>query len=245
MRCVNRPRTTNFATKAMHNDSLGIQKLWALAQSTFNEDAPPTAKQVEALRLAVASLPLHELGIDARSSPRNNAPRGPGASSKITYLHIQEDARVSLGIFCLPAGTHIPLHDHPGMTVLSRVLYGSMHVKSFDWSDRAAWEAVPVLDRTVVAGDEPLALFPDAGGNIHAFTAVTDCAVLDLLSPPYRASEGRDCTYYRECGPMDGRTRVRLEVYEPPDDFAIGKRGGESDAIRYATWYVGCVHASL
>ena len=74
-----------------------------------------------------------------------------------------------------------------------------MHVKSYDWVEPAADEGVGgkaprparlVLNRVLGPADEPAVLFPAAGGNVHQFTAATDCAVLDLLSPPYSTDEG-------------------------------------------------------
>ena len=173
-------------------------------------------------------MPLGELGL----LPSGPPPGTPTAGPSITYLHIYEDSNLSLGIFCLPAKAEIPLHNHPGMTVLSRVLYGQMHVTSFDWRDPpaaaqpssrghsgASRPAVPVYDRVFGPEDPPAVLFPSHGGNIHAFSAVTDCAVLDLLSPPYSTDDGRDCTYYRMTRREDGV--VELEEYEPPTEFVI------------------------
>lgn len=54
----------------------------------------------------------------------------------VRYIHIEEREKTfSVGIFVFPPGYEIPLHDHPGMTVLSLVLYGKLSVKSFDIID--------------------------------------------------------------------------------------------------------------
>ncbi|EIE21722.1 hypothetical protein COCSUDRAFT_83511, partial [Coccomyxa subellipsoidea C-169] len=117
---------------------------------------------------------------------------------------IHEEEALSIGIFRLPCNSRIPLHNHPGMTVFSRVLYGRLHVRSLDWAEpEGAFDrdgqrkATLQTDSVIQAGDPPSVLYPH-GGNLHAFTGETDCAVLDLFLPPYNRRQGRDCTYYRE-----------------------------------------------
>jgi plant cysteine oxidase len=50
----------------------------------------------------------------------------------IGYPHVFRDSLLSIGIFVLPEGAVIPLHDHPNMTVLSKLIYGSLQVTSYD-----------------------------------------------------------------------------------------------------------------
>jgi plant cysteine oxidase len=38
-----------------------------------------------------------------------------------------------MGVFCFPAGATLPLHDHPEMVVLSKLLYGTVRKRSYDW----------------------------------------------------------------------------------------------------------------
>ena len=57
----------------------------------------------------------------------------PKRNGCVRYLHISErESLYSVGIFVFPPHSKIPLHDHPGMTVLSRILYGSITSKSYD-----------------------------------------------------------------------------------------------------------------
>lgn len=55
-----------------------------------------------------------------------------------------------------------------------------------------------VVDEVFKAPHEPSILFPRSGGNIHSFTALTPCAILDVLSPPYSEEFGRPSTYFSD-----------------------------------------------
>ncbi|GMJ09326.1 plant cysteine oxidase 2, HYPOXIA RESPONSE UNKNOWN PROTEIN 43 [Hibiscus trionum] len=168
----------------------------------------------------------------------------------IAYLHIHECEKFSIGIFCLPPSGVLPLHNHPGMTVFSKLLFGTMHIKSYDWVvDVPSTSAVvdpsqtqhPEVRLAKVKVDSDLTapcktsiLYPADGGNMHCFTAVTACAVLDVLGPPYSDPEGRHCTYYTDYPftkfPADGQVSIPeeekdkvawLQEREKPEDLMV------------------------
>ncbi|CAL4935018.1 unnamed protein product [Urochloa decumbens] len=147
------------------------------------------------------------------------------------YCDVCITAYMQIVIFLLPPGAVIPLHDHPGMTVFSKLLRGSLHVTSYDWvaadddptSPRRDL-APPRLARLVLDDDlrapcGALVLFPESGGNMHRFAASTACAVLDVLGPPY--SGDRDCTYYQD---------LPYSHYKADDDEAAGDGDGDVHA---------------
>ncbi|KAL0431700.1 UNVERIFIED_CONTAM: Plant cysteine oxidase 2 [Sesamum radiatum] len=105
------------------------------------------------------------------------------------------------------------------MTVFSKLLFGTMHIKAYDWSDQVDKNAEDPtspnanatktrqlpdglrlaqlkLDSELTAPCPTSILYPADGGNMHCFTAVTACAVLDVLGPPYSDPDGRHCQYY-------------------------------------------------
>jgi hypothetical protein len=161
----------------------------------------------------------------AASLPSNRS------NTRIEYTHLFENEHASMGIFHLPSGSRIPLHNHPGMTVVSRVLEGKLHVSSFDWEkstnedDEGQGEgrvALPHFEGIVTNESPPQVLLPESQGNLHEFVARTDCVVLDVIYPPYSADRGRDCTYYTvERGLRDGSGRVVLKTGRPGGDFQV------------------------
>ena len=203
-----------YSARAAHRGDHGaVQLVYELAAAGNLE------KAMEAMDLLT--------GEDAGliSGGADSQPGGP-----VCYHHIYSDSQLSISVFVLPPGACIPLHDHPGMTVLSKLLFGKLRVTSFDmpsdaqssqsWPFRIGGDrrliCGPGLQREVSAPCAPLRL--DAvQGNIHSFEALEHTAIFDVLTPPYDNASGRSCHYYEVVDAQEGSDAAQhIELLEVP-----------------------------
>jgi hypothetical protein len=146
-----------------------------------------------------------------RSTSNNCMPSRYSASS----ISLVESREFSLCVFLLEPDHIIPLHDHPNMTVFSRLIQGGLHITAYDWIEDEAKEedeekaheqlrpnqsyAKLVRDEDIFSGIGPASswtLYPRSHGNLHEFRAIRFSVILDLLMPPYSPGEHRPCSYY-------------------------------------------------
>ena len=215
------------AVKALHN---------AVRDAVEHQASELTkpGRQIDALLNAMSAVDAAALGIQEYK----------GAC---TYLGIVEHADYAIATFVLAPGARIPLHDHPGMTVLSKLLFGRLRVTSYDapppvpaeprsaglgaaWSralrrapSRRRLSARPPEVRTVAGGpaSEVLRLEP-LRGNLHCFEALEHTAIFDVLTPPYNHGADRPCRYY-EVGERGAADSGEVELLEVgwPDSLSI------------------------
>ncbi|KAL3930527.1 MAG: hypothetical protein SGARI_004458 [Bacillariaceae sp.] len=110
-----------------------------LSQANGGLSQFPQSTLRDSLQLVIAA--LEQLDAEAlldlkvivpKQNPSQTASLGP-RDSCVRYLHVSEvPDQYSIGIFVFGPNARIPLHDHPDMVVLSRVLYGDLHRLSLD-----------------------------------------------------------------------------------------------------------------
>lgn len=167
-----------------------------------------------------------------------------GHTSCVRYLHIAEkEKKYSIGVFVFPPHARMPLHDHPKMCVLSRVLYGDLTKDSLDIdkqpSSRQSWLSsifsshqnigwaggkVPANSKRAYKRETEFLQAPDVTmlfpfkGNLHEFIAGPNgAAILDVLIPPY--DDSRDCTFYDVQDDEHDPRACWIIPTEQPQDF--------------------------
>lgn len=155
---------------------------------------------------------LDEIGVENRF---------PSRLSRSVCMNVCSTPQFDIAIFMLPAQAKIPLHDHPNMMVLSKLLCGDLSVRAFTPFSRDGdrIRARRTASVTKTAADDTWYL-GSSDNNIHEFTALTPCVILDVLLPPYALPE-RPCTYYKAEEDDSGST-LTLTVAPPPTDLPIG-----------------------
>ena len=112
-------------------------------------------------------------------------------------------------VFALAEGETIPLHDHPRMDVISKVLRGRVRVRAYEWVDAAALRARE-CGELILGEDDGALVLRKCPGTVHTITALEGTAFLDLFAP-YYDDVARPCSYYKEVA-GDAATNVQFRV---------------------------------
>ncbi|XP_030631467.1 2-aminoethanethiol (cysteamine) dioxygenase a [Chanos chanos] len=188
---------------------------------------------------------------DLKIAPPKKGSKPSDQTPPVTYMHICETDTFSMGVFLLKGDASIPLHDHPGMHGMLKVLYGKVRIRCFDKLDN------PPCAECETAFDPPLLPFQkdalrrsllrstgeyseESGpciltplkDNLHQIDAIEGpAAFLDILAPPYDPDDGRDCHYYKvlqtvsktvEKSEANGEEEMWLLEIPQPEDFWCG-----------------------
>ncbi|CAA7031343.1 unnamed protein product [Microthlaspi erraticum] len=221
-------------TDSPADETTAVRRLFNTCKEVFSNGGPgvvPSEDKIQQLQEILDIMKPEDVGLTPTMPYfQPNAVPENLSSPPITYLHLHQCDQFSIGIFCLPPSGVIPLHNHPEMTVFSKLLFGTMHIKSYDWvvdapmRDPKTRLAKLKMDSTLTAPCNASILYPEDGGNMHRFTAKTACAVLDVLGPPYCNPEGRHCTYFLD---------FPLDKFSPEDDDVLR---GEEERKGHHAW---------
>ena len=206
-----------------------IQRTLSLAQKTFSKLSTQnrlTHEELSPLISLLAEVRAKTIDFDENLVSENYLGDAPS-----TYIGIHEDSVVSMGVFVIRDKEGIPLHNHPRMYGVCKVIHGKVAVRSYDLVEdeekvKAPTTKIPIRPvgqrkETVLSSDDGCCVLTPEEGNIHEIRPVDGpAAFLDILAPPYDHDTGaRICQYYKtvDLAPSNGIEWL-LKV-APPREF--------------------------
>lgn len=134
-----------------------------------------------------------------------------------------------MSVFVIDENYTMPLHDHPSMHGLLKVISGRLRIQSYTRL------ANPETDDIFVKPEPPQILdhkssttyLDESTSNYHEITALDGpAAFFDVLSPPYsglddQGPDSRHCHFYRKLmvDNSDAHKVIKLEQIECPDHY--------------------------
>lgn len=152
-------------------------------------------------------------------------------------MDIFENKDITIAIFVLKHGVILPMHDHPGMYGLLKVISGMVELSSYSLKAKGN-HVIKTNEEITAIRHRPISLHNGSSAciltpsekNLHEILCVEGpAAFLDILSPPYDVDEFgrglRPCTFFKAarsklCAEStDMMEEVQLSVVESPPDF--------------------------
>lgn len=128
--------------------------------------------------------------------------------SPVVYLPIFEHPCVTMCVFIVKPGAVLPLHDHPFMLGIMKLLHGKLRIKNFNSADFRKGIKPDHLHikayhgkESILTKDSEIQVLQPKQGDIHEISALPDSygVFLDILAPSYNLSSPYcDCRYYKE-----------------------------------------------
>lgn len=195
-----------------------IQRIGRQALATFVAgDTAAFPSNFERLKTLLDSVTAEDIKLVLPEKSNGSYSRAPA-----THVSIFECPIFTLAVFILKKGCSIPLHDHPGMFGLCKVVHGQISVESYDIQSETILNGkMEGLSRNPIRSqlkrrlirckkteqtfneDSGSCVLTPTSGNHHTIhnTSTGPSAFVDILAPPYAQEQGRDCTYFKECDP--------------------------------------------
>ena len=173
-----------------------IQRIYdsliSLTDSSVSKTSSVDSSSLRACLDEMDSVKLEDLGIDLDYVEN---------LKDCVCMNIVNSAEFDIQVFIIPKGKQLPLHDHPNMHVLSKVITGSLSVRCFSphvagaRGSSSAGRADLILSAKRSSNDAAWMLSP-ADGNVHELKAEETTVVFDVLTPPY-SEPYRPCNFYK------------------------------------------------
>ena len=122
-----------FARTPARSSATPLRREFILPPDEFKSNLSELKQLVDGLKSSDLGLEHSETikGTSGRRSPLSGLFRRPANEPPVTYIKVLEDIDVSVGIFIVKPGSRLPLHNHPNMYGLLKVVYGMVDVKIY------------------------------------------------------------------------------------------------------------------